>query len=348
LGSAGSESDETSRMSILTAVEWDRFLQSQPEAHLLQTRAWGDFKAEFGWQVERVCVGTTGAQVLFRPLLRQLPWGPTFAYISKGPVGQDWPALLAEVHRVCRRRRALILKIEPDLWEPEGKARAAAQLPGFTGDADTIQPRRTVVISLAGSEEDWLARMKQKTRYNIRLAEKKDVQVRDSQDLEAFYQLMLLTGQRDGFGVHSWEYFRRAYELFRPLGMCVLLMAEYDGRPLAGLMTFASGSRSWYFYGASNDEERNRMPTYLLQFEAMRWAKARGCAEYDLWGVPDADEETLEADFAGRSDGLWGVYRFKRGFGGELMRSVGAWDQPLVPLVYPLYQRWARGRHEGR
>ena len=157
---------------------------------------------------------------------------------------------------------------------------------------------------------------------------------------------MQVTGQRDGFGVHSLEYFRRAYDLFQPPGMCALLMAEYDGRPLAGLMVFARGARAWYFYGASNDEERNRMPTYLLQWEAMRWAKARGCSEYDLWGVPDADEAALEAGFTDRSDGLWGVYRFKRGFGGELKRSAGAWDRPYLPLVYPLYRWWSRRRHE--
>jgi lipid II:glycine glycyltransferase (peptidoglycan interpeptide bridge formation enzyme) len=111
-------------------------------------------------------------------------------------------------------------------------------------------------------------------------------------------------------------------------------------------MVFARGPRAWYFYGASNDEERNRMPTYLLQWEAMRWAKARGCEEYDLWGVPDVDEATLEADFANRSDGLWGVYRFKRGFGGTLSRSVGAWDRSYLPLAYPLYRWWSRRTRE--
>lgn len=88
------------------------------------------------------------------------------------------------------------------------------------------------------------------------------------------------------------------------------------------------------------------MPTYLLQWEAMRWAKEQGCREYDLWGVPDTDEETLETGFSDRSDGLWGVYRFKRGFGGTLMRSAGAWDHPYIPLIYPFYRRWSQRRHE--
>jgi peptidoglycan pentaglycine glycine transferase (the first glycine) len=112
------------------------------------------------------------------------------------------------------------------------------------------------------------------------------------------------------------------------------------------LMAFARGDRAWYFYGASTEEERNRMPAYLLQWEAMRWAGSRGCRWYDLWGVPDAEEEELEANFTQRADGLWGVYRFKRGFGGELKRSAGAWDRVYQPLLYRLIQIYL-ARHQG-
>ena len=332
-------------MAIVTAAEWDRFLENYPGAHLLQTSAWGTFKAEFGWRAERVIAGGAGAQILFRPLSRRLPGGPSIAYLPKGPVGASWTELWPELDRVCRKRLAVLLKVEPDLYEPVAE-QDSNLFREFISNADPVQPRRTIVISLDGDEDQWLARMKQKTRYNIRLAEKKDVQVRPSSDVEAFYRLMQATGQRDGFAIHSLDYFRRAYAIFYPLGMCELLIAEYESRPLAGLMVFARGSRSWYFYGASNDEERSRMPTYLLQWEAMRWAKARGCSEYDLWGAPDADLDQLEAEFSERSDGLWGVYRFKRGFGGLLLRSAGAWDRPYLPFIYPLYQRYARRRQE--
>jgi lipid II:glycine glycyltransferase (peptidoglycan interpeptide bridge formation enzyme) len=156
--------------------------------------------------------------------------------------------------------------------------------------------------------------------------------------------MMLVTADRDRFGLHSLEYYRCAYELFHPTGMCELLVAEYEGRPLAALMVFARGRRAWYFYGASTDEERNRMPTYLLQWEAIKWAKARGCEEYDLWGVPDEDETTLEADFENRQDGLWGVYRFKRGFGGELKRAAQAMDRVHNPLLHWAYLRFIGNR----
>jgi lipid II:glycine glycyltransferase (peptidoglycan interpeptide bridge formation enzyme) len=186
--------------------------------------------------------------------------------------------------------------------------------------------------------------MKQKTRYNIRLAERKEVLVTPSNDLAVFYDLMQVTGGRDGFGIHNLTYYRQAYELFHASGKCELLLAEYAGLPLAGLMVFAHGTRAWYLYGASNDAERSRMPTYLLQWEAMRWAARQGCQEYDLVGVPDVEESDLEAGFAERSDGLWGVYRFKRGFGGQLVRSVGAWDRAYLPFVDKLYVWWANRR----
>jgi lipid II:glycine glycyltransferase (peptidoglycan interpeptide bridge formation enzyme) len=179
--------------------------------------------------------------------------------------------------------------------------------------------------------------MKQKTRYNIRLAQRKGVVVRQTSDIDTFYKLMEVTSKRDAFGVHSKAYYERALDLFSPSGNCVLLCAEFDEQPLAGIMVFAYGSRAWYFYGASSNLHRHLMPTYLLQWKAMQWARNQGCTEYDLWGVPDEDEETLEKNFMERRDDLWGVYRFKRGFGGELRRAVQSLDRVYNPLLYKLY-----------
>ena len=186
--------------------------------------------------------------------------------------------------------------------------------------------------------------MKQKTRYNIRLAGKKGVTVRPWDDLEAFHRMLLLTGGRDGFGVHSLEYYRRAYDLLHPKDMGEILVAEYEGKALAALFVARQGTRAYYLYGASSDEERSRMPAYILQWEAMKWAKERGCEEYDLWGVPDEEEATLEAGFEKRSDGLWGVYRFKRGFGGQLQRAAQALDRVYQPLLYWAYLKFIGSR----
>jgi peptidoglycan pentaglycine glycine transferase (the first glycine) len=196
-------------MTTVTANEWDRFLLRYPDAHILQTSAWGTFKTAFGWQVERIVVGSAGAQILFRPL----PLGFQFAYIPKGPVGSDWAELWPVIDRVCRRRRAVLLKAEPDLLEPV-ELSSQKKIPGFHPCGDPIQPQRTILIDLNGSEEDILARMKQKTRYNIRLARRRKFRCGLLRMLDAFYRLMQVTGERDGFGVHSQEYFQRFYGFF--------------------------------------------------------------------------------------------------------------------------------------
>jgi peptidoglycan pentaglycine glycine transferase (the first glycine) len=336
-------------MGVISPPEWDLFLSQYPEAHLLQTTGWGALKSEFGWRTIQVQTGSAGAQIL----LRRLPLGFTVAYIPKGPVGHPNAHFWEDVDLICKQNRAVFLKIEPDGWEgdnePDGPVFSILGQP-----SPPIQPRRTLSISLAGNQEDWLARMKQKTRYNIRLSQRKDVTVRHvdpselGRDIQHFHSMMMITGNRDNFGIHSLRYYQRAFELFNnqdpQTGNCALLVAEYQAKPLAAVMVFARGQRAWYFYGASSNEERNRMPAYLIQWEAMRWAASQGCNQYDLWGVPDFEEEELEANFSGRSAGLWGVYRFKRGFGGRLMGAPGAWDRVYQPVLYALYRAWSSHR----
>lgn len=303
----------------------------------MQTSQWGSLKTAFGWIAETVQCGQAGAQILYR----KLPFGKSIGYIPKGPVGTNWNDVWEEIDLVSKKHQAIFLKIEPDLWEPSDPQhffpRGMDIIP-----SNPIQPRRTILVSLAGSEDDWMKRMKQKTRYNIRLAEKKDIKIHLSSNLEMFHDLMLITGKRDKFGVHNKQYYQRAFEIFNKIGNCALLEARYLDRVLGGLMVFSHNHRAWYFYGASSDFERNRMPTYLLQWEAMRWAASKGCTEYDLWGVPDFDESELEQGFQKNAQDLWGVYRFKRGFGGEVVRSVGAYDRIYNPAFYRVYSLYLR------
>jgi lipid II:glycine glycyltransferase (peptidoglycan interpeptide bridge formation enzyme) len=210
---------------------------------------------------------------------------------------------------------------------------------GFVRAPVTIQPPRTVVVDLSPAEDDILKAMKSKTRYNVRLAGRKGVTVREGTgaDLPSFNELVCVTGARDEFAVHAPEYYETAFDLFVDRGWARLLLADVGDETVAGIMVFATPPNAWYLYGASGGAHRNKMPTYLLQWEAMRWAKSLGCTSYDLWGIPDEDEETLEAEFAQRSDGLWGVYRFKRGWGGRIERTVGAWDMVFAPIRYRAY-----------
>ena len=326
-------------MPELDVAGWDSYLSRFPNAHILQSADWGELKAASGWEVRRLVAEKAGGQLL----IRRLPYGIKFAYLPKGPVGENWSALWPEVDRLCRQAGAIFLKVEPDAWDRSTEAANPVLPPdGFRPSGHAIQPMRTLTVDLSGDEIDILDRMKQKTRYNIRLALKRGIVVKPSADLETFYHLMEITSRRDNFGVHQISYYQQTYDLFHPRGQCELLLAEFDREPVAALMVLARGRRAWYFYGASSEAHRELMPTYLIQWEAMRWARSSGCEEYDLWGVPDYDQETLEADFSRRSDGLWGVYRFKRGFGGRLRRSAGPWDRVYNPFLYSLYSLWIK------
>jgi lipid II:glycine glycyltransferase (peptidoglycan interpeptide bridge formation enzyme) len=319
----------------------------------LQSWAWGELKSRFGWRVRRIAVGSACAQVLFRPLPGRMG---SIAYVPKGPLVDleddvSVRALLDAIRPLARRQRAICLKIEPDLEDDPRLAERLRAL-GFRPSPQTVQPRRTILVDLYAEPDQLLKRMKSKTRYNIRLAGRKGVTVRvgDGADLPAFYGLMETTAERDGFGIHSQAYYETAHSLFVPSEQGRLLLAEYEGQLLAGLVAFAFGDTAIYMYGASSDEHRNRMPAYPLQWEAMLWAREQGCRTYDLWGVPDEDGETLEAEFTRRSDGLWGVYRFKRGFGGRLLRTVGTWDLVYAPLRYRIYALavdWLNRRQAG-
>lgn len=351
----------------LTAAEWDDFVANfrqresllsniQVSTHILQTSTWAELKCSFGWVATRVVARregrpVAGAQILFR----SLPLGlGSVAYLPKGPL-VDWTDVeqcryvLALCEEVARARRAIVLQIEPDLDESPEAAQILKTL-GLSRGQHGVQPRRTLVVYLGHSEDEILANMKQKTRYNIRMAERRGVSVRAATDdtiaadLNEFQRLLHSTGERAGFGVHSAEYYGVLYRLFAPQQQAELLIAEYQGRALAALMVFAFGERSWYLYGASGDKERQRMPSYALQWAAIRWAKARGCRSYDLWGVPDVEANVLESEFATRKDGLWPVYRFKRGFGGKLERNVGIWEHVYVPWAHSIYQRFVAAR----
>lgn len=328
-----------------TFETWHQFVAAHPNGNLLQTAQWGMLKDAFGWDWDVVTVGEdtpqAGALVLYRSLPLKIG---TLAYVPRGPV-VDWQdealvgQLLTEIERAARRRRAWACWLEPEALDGTHAEARLADL-GYTRTDRTIQPRSTILIDITPPEDDILMTMKSKTRYNIRLAGRKDVDVRlgRQEDVDIYYDMMETTGERDEFGIHDRAYYRRAFELFAPQDQVALFIAEYEGQPLAGIMAFAVGEKAWYISGASSNRERNRMPTYALQWAAIRWAKARGCRFYDLWGIPDVDEATLEATFAERSDGLWGVYRFKRGFGGEVVRYTGLWERPLNPL-YPLAAR---------
>ena len=228
-----------------------------------------------------------GGQVL----VRRLPWGQKLAYVPKGPL-VDWRkppqvrSLMEGLRQVALAHRAALLKLEPDLLN---SPLLDLQLQSYSlRRGHPVQPRSTIHLDLSGGAEAVLAGMKQKWRYNVRLAERKGVVVRPmaAADFPAFLAMNAETGQRDGFGIHDAAYYETAFELFPP-DQARWLMAEAEGQPLAAIVVFALGQKSWYMWGASNSLERHRMPNHALQWAGLTWACERGCRSYDLWGIPD-------------------------------------------------------------
>lgn len=337
-------------------TRWNDLISGLPGSHILQTWEWGQSKKDYGWQPfhltwrDETSPVKAAALVLersirlggFSSLLRVL-------YVPRGPM-LDWgnqearQEVLSDLQGLARRRRAIFIKIDPEVIVGRGLPEEGDYSPGQVEHAvlsdfrrlgwrysdEQIQFRNTVWLDLNGPEEAWLARMKQKTRYNIRLAARKGVVVRQGavEDIPRVYRMYAETSLRDGFVIRPEEYYTRIWERFMQAGMAEILLAEVDGQVVAGLVSFYFGERAWYLYGMSREAQREKMPNYLLQWEAMRRAKERGCQVYDLWGAPDRFDET---------DSMWGVYRFKEGLGGQVVRTAGAWDYPSQPLFYRMY-----------
>ena len=320
------------------AAEWDAFVSKQDRAHLLQLSRWGALKSQFGWRARIVALAINGEIVAgAMTLMKSLPLGiGSMAYVPMGAYARDdalypalWPAIGSETG-------AAFLKLEPGFF-PDDRAPDFGSM-GFVPSPQTIQPARTIQIDISGAEDAILQRMNQGTRRKIRKSLGSELQIRQGgrAELADFYALLRQTGQRGNFGVHSYDYYERVCDLFLP-DHGALLMARLGGKPLAAIMVFALGDRAWYFYGASAREQGKVYASHGLQWAAINWARARGCRSYDMWGVPDHDQATLEANFKRRRDGLWGVYGFKRGFGGQLRRSAGTWDLAYNPLLYRAY-----------
>lgn len=340
-------------MGIRQVVEkekWNSFVAGQPLFSLLQSWEWGEFKQLTGWKVYRIAVEEGGeitavAQMLIKPI----PMGLAgFAYVPRGPLcnWQDREStgiLLNEIHRLARQHRAIFLKIEPPLLNtPENDQ--ALQGYSFLPSRNHNQPRNTIVVCLGQDLEAILAQMHPKTRYHIRRAERKGVEVSigERNDLSAFTELMRATGQRKRFAIRNREYYELEWEVLSKSSQCALFMARYENELIAVHFAVRFGSHAAYFHGGSVDVARNVSPNYLLMWEAIKWAKANGCETFDLWGVPDEIEGSVKQDqeaFLERKDGLWGVYRFKSGFSKNVVSYVGAYDFVYQPFTYAVLSR---------
>jgi len=311
----------------------------------LQSPMWGVFKSRFGWSAKAFLIEWLSDDIKEKtPLLvlcRRLAPGFSFAYVPWGPelpvsfpFNEDRPKAMSELAKKLKKylsKNNMFIRFDFPWFYAEGdenlkKEFASLKTAGFKQAAANVQPPDTVFINLEASCEEILAQMKSKWRYNISLAEKKGVEVNSSGTLEAFYNLLKETAQRDGILIHGFDYYKNLFDL---CGKDIrLYMASHEADTLAGIVVLFRGKEATYLYGASSNNKRNLMAPYALQWKAMMDAKEMGCKNYDLFGIPPNEDPNHP---------MAGLYRFKTGFGGQIIHRPGSWDYAYNGLIYNLF-----------
>lgn len=322
---------------------YNRFVATHPQGHFLQLWEWGLVKRGMGWEELPLILEEDGeiraAMLILKRALPLPGMKKCILYSPRGPVvdveSQELcQVLLAGAARVARDHGAIFLKMDPAVDHRQEQFADILSACGLrkneTGlDFEGVQPRFVFRLDISPSETLLLENMHQKWRYNIRLASRKGVVIRQAEnkeDLRIFYDILLETAQRDQFLIRGYEYFEWIWDHMVLNGYGQIFVAEYEGQAIAATLAMILGEKAWYLYGASSNEHRNVMPNYLIQWEMIRWAKRQGCTMYDFRGVSgDLDE----------NNPLYGLYRFKKGFGGELTEFIGEYDQ-----VYSRFFDW--------
>ena len=325
---------------------WNRLISSFPSPHFLQTYEWAQVKSKYGWEpiylvwsdkafqsytsdqldlldqsnIQAACLvlkRTISFRGLFQANVLYAPKGPLLNWNNESLRNQ----VLDDLQSFANKQGAIFLKIDPDVVLGTGVPESEDSREDNVGQAvmselkrrgwrfasDQIQFKNTVLIDVSSSEDEMLARMKQKTRYNIRLAERKGVTVRigTQADLPILYKMYAETSVRDGFVIRGEEYYQTVWQTFMQSAepSAEPLIADVNGEAVAAIFVFYFAGRAYYVYGMSREAHREKMPNYLLQWEAMKRAKSRGCSVYDLWGAPDEFSE---------SNSMWGVFRLRK------------------------------------
>lgn len=344
-------------LDINEKAYFNQFVSKHTQGHFLQLWEWGMVKAGMGWAPLPLVVekdGTIQASMLI--LKRRLPIPgikKSIFYAPRGPVvdlenEELCQVLISSTRRIAKNHGAIFLKIDPAVKVDNHRFRQILANCGFklneTGlDFEGVQPKFVFRLDITPSEITLLSNMHQKWRYNVKLAGRKGVTVREAQDkedLKIFYTILKETAQRDQFLVRDYQYFEWIWDYMVNQNYAQIFLAEYEGRVISATLGLILDTKFWYLYGASSNEDRNVMPNYLIQWEMIKWARKQGCTLYDFRGVSgDIDE----------NNPLYGLYRFKKGFGGELTEFMGEMDKIYSPFFYflwnkvlPLYQKISR------
>ena len=332
---------------------WNDFVAASPYCNIMQSYEWGELAtgAEEVMHIGVVDAAGKLCAVMLMEITRVLK--QVYFYVPRGPIidNPDSPAmtvLLNFVKTEARKRHAFLLKLEPGVPDDNREWLVGLKRRGFSLNPNHMNVRNEWMLDIQPDEKTLLANMKEKWRYNIRLATRKGVRVRRGNgpaDIDAFYRLYQTTSARDLFAINQKSFYESVLRLFGAEGRAALFLAEYEGEPISALVILTLGKWSWYMYGASANEQREKMPNHLLQWTAIQWAKTQGCHYYNFRGIPEILEEGQE---------MWGIYLFKRGLGGEALHFLPTHDLVYQPLVYTAYRKlldvkhWRDARREKR
>ena len=322
--------------------EYKKFLEGHERCNFQQSPEWAKVKSN--WKNEIILAEDENKNIIgsLSILIRKIPIFGNIMYSSRGPVCDIHDENVLEqltegAKQLAKKYKAIVLKIEPDIKSDDKEFREIITKIGYKIKDDAknfreeIQPRYVFRLNVKDKTEDEIfAGFHQKTRYNIRLATKKGVVVKEGtrEDLKEFHKIMVETGARDGFIIRPLSYFEKMYDNLAPDHM-KLLMAYHEDKPISGVIPIMYGNKTWYLYGASSNSHRNLMPNYLLQWEMIKMAINNKSDIYDLRGVSGVVDENHPQ---------YGLYRFKKGFGAEFTEFIGEIYIPFKPLTYSLYK----------
>lgn len=340
---------------ITEKEQWNSFLLSQPRGHLLQSYEWGELNRYLGGQIYRLGAlnngRLTGTMMLtLSPVAGNLfPF--TWLYSSRGPTieSPDSPALVALIDyaqkALARKQRAVALRLEPNIADDDPAMEnwlAAYRALGFQTNPYAVHGRRSWVLDIRPGSEELLAKFKMTWRQNVRSAERKGVSIREATseaDFDAYYNLLKLTSERDAFFIHSKDYHKEILRQFADKGDAVLYLAEHENEAIAAKVLIRFGDWCWDMFGATSNTKRNLKPAYLLQYRCFQWAQAKGCSFFDFRTIPEILEPGEE---------MWGVYEYKKGFGGFSRLNIPTQDYIYRPIIYSAWHKSVEIRRSRR
>lgn len=326
---------------------YNNFVINHAKGHFLQLWEWGQVKKHMGWEPLPLVLEEDGEiRATLLILKKRLPiplLNKCIFYSPRGPVvdldnAELFNALFDGAKKVAKEEGAILLKLDPDVLHDNDTFYKMLEDYGFkkneTGlDFEGVQPNFVFRLDINPDEDILLQNMHSKWRYNIRLAGRKGVEIREAngkEDLKIFYDVLVETAKRDNFLIRGYEYFEWIWDYLVENNYAQVFLAEYEGQVIAGTLAMLTGDKVWYLYGASSNEYRNLMPNYLIQWTMIQWAKKHNCTMYDFRGVSgDLDE----------NNPLYGLYRFKKGFNGDFTEFIGEWDYVYSPFFYFLWNK---------